>query len=284
MKPRQEFLALANVGKNTLRQQRGTPIGKTLSALGPPTLFPVGDPWRNRSPGARHGTARTKGTRPWSFFSAIAGHRVLSRTLISSIAPAATQKFARPRKIFSPLKAGEQWRTYYPPRHTGSWPLYARNVPLTHLPSYTLMADTRPNAGAAVAVRMPATQARLPEKSGQVTRHSRLFTSPVDGRSREGRFLGRWRIELKHHLGRDPSPVEAEIIDRIAWQKLHLARLDAKASSGASLSGEEIRLYTSLTSGIVRAMKSLGLRPAAPAQVTARQIMGLDPMPPGMIA
>ena len=58
MKPRQEFLALANVGKNTLRQQRGTPIGKTLSALGPPTLFPCWRPLAKPVTGgtARHGT------------------------------------------------------------------------------------------------------------------------------------------------------------------------------------------------------------------------------------
>jgi hypothetical protein len=122
-------------------------------------------------------------------------------------------------------------------------------------------------------VRMADGRAQLAENSGQVTRHSRLFTSPVDGRSREGRFLGRWRIELKRHLGREPSPVEAEIIDRIAWQKLHLARLDAKAAAGARLSGEEIRLYTSLTSGIVRAMRALGMKSSQPPVPSPQAIL-----------
>jgi hypothetical protein len=113
---------------------------------------------------------------------------------------------------------------------------------------------------------------------------SRDVVPKLDGRTRQSRRLGQMRREMSRHLDRQPSPVEAEIIDRIVWQKLHLARLDAKAAGGAQLSGDEIRLYTSLTSGIMRAMRALGLKAAAAPQLTARQLMGLDPMPAGIVA
>lgn len=106
---------------------------------------------------------------------------------------------------------------------------------------------------------------KMVETHPQVMRNSRLFTrGPIDGRSREGRYLGRIRQELVRHLGGNPSPVERQIIDRVAMLQLKLAQLDEKATSGG-LSEFELRAYTSLSSGLHRSLRALGIK-GAPAK------------------
>jgi hypothetical protein len=58
--------------------------------------------------------------------------------------------------------------------------------------------------------------------------------------------------------------VQLAIADRIAMQQLRLALLDEKAANGITLTDAEEKSYVSLTSGVIRAMKVLGLQPKAP--------------------
>lgn len=118
------------------------------------------------------------------------------------------------------------------------------------------------------------------KKQPEITRHSRLFSrGPIDGRSRSGRYLARCRAELRRHLGSEPSPVQLALTERIAMLQLRLMMLDERVATGAALSATEEKSYASLNSALARMMRELGIKAAAPKALTARQLMGLDPMP-----
>jgi hypothetical protein len=108
-------------------------------------------------------------------------------------------------------------------------------------------------------LKMARTGGDIDKRSGELTRHSRLFArGPVDGRSTEGRYLQRVRLELARQFGGNPSPIQNAMIERIAALRLRLIVLDEKAARGDVLSFEEERAYVSLSSSIVRALRELG--------------------------
>jgi hypothetical protein len=71
---------------------------------------------------------------------------------------------------------------------------------------------------------------------------------------------------LRRHLGDNPSPVQLAIIERVAMLQLRLVLLDKKAADGVVLTPSEEGSYASLNSALVRAMRALGLKAAAPRQ------------------
>lgn len=105
---------------------------------------------------------------------------------------------------------------------------------------------------------------RRRETRPKMSPRSRLLTHGcVDGRSREGRYLRACRAELAAHVGGEPSRAQAVLIDRIAWLRLHVVLFDEKIAAGETLSLHDGRMYMSFSNGIVRAMRELGLQPAA---------------------
>ena len=53
------------------------------------------------------------------------------------------------------------------------------------------------------------------------------------------------------------------LIDRCAWLRLHVMLLDEKIAGGESLTGHDQRSYLAFSNSLVRAMRELGMAPAA---------------------
>jgi hypothetical protein len=97
-----------------------------------------------------------------------------------------------------------------------------------------------------------------------LTPHSRLLARGcVDGRSREGRYLAACRAELVPHVGGNPSATQRVTIDRVAWLRLHVMLLDEKVAGGKALTEHDRRTYCAFSNSLVRAMRELGMAPAA---------------------
>jgi hypothetical protein len=108
----------------------------------------------------------------------------------------------------------------------------------------------------------------------KITPHSRLLARGcVDGRSREGRFLAAARAEMVAHVGGEVSAAQRVLIDRCAWLRLHVMLLDEKVASGASLTGHDQRSYLAFSNSLVRAMRELGMQPAAARQPTLQEYL-----------
>ena len=102
-----------------------------------------------------------------------------------------------------------------------------------------------------------------------LTPHSRLLARGcIDGRSREGRFLAAARAELVAHVGGNPSATQRVTIERVSWLRLHVMLLDEKVAGGKPLTEHDRRTYCAFSNSLVRAMRELGLKGAAPRQRT----------------
>jgi hypothetical protein len=101
-----------------------------------------------------------------------------------------------------------------------------------------------------------------------------------DGRTREARLLRETRARLVAHVGGSPSATQLAQIDRAAWLTLRLAQFDTLRARGEA--ADDV-LYLAWSNSLSRIMQRLGA-PAAAPKLTARQVMGLDPLPPGSVA
>jgi len=65
----------------------------------------------------------------------------------------------------------------------------------------------------------------------------------IDGRSSDGRFLRRVRLELSQHVGGKPSATQHALIDRIAWLRLRIAAMDSRTASAKQMTELDSRTY-----------------------------------------
>jgi hypothetical protein len=91
------------------------------------------------------------------------------------------------------------------------------------------------------------------------------------GSTKEGRKLSRVRSALRKQLGRPASPVERQLVSRIAWLRFHVASFDQAALRSGGLSvgqtAAALKTYASLASQLGRAEDDFDARcnvPAAP--------------------
>jgi hypothetical protein len=97
----------------------------------------------------------------------------------------------------------------------------------------------------------------------------------LDRRSKEYRLMAGVRAEMAAHVGGKPSATQKALIERVAWLTLHMAKIDAKAASGGSMSDHDHRHYLAWANTMARTMRTLGLdaapqRPLSPAEAMAR--------------
>src|SRR5579859_7878760 len=122
---------------------------------------------------------------------------------------------------------------------------------------------------------MPANAAPRPAEAAPPKRRGRRRALPgsgpgslalLDYRTREGRLLKHVRGELTAHIGGKPTAVQAALIDRAALLTLHVAMLDAKAlgpGGRPGMSGHDQRAYLAFSNSLARALRELGIEPAA---------------------
>ena len=80
----------------------------------------------------------------------------------------------------------------------------------------------------------------------------------IDGRSPEGRFLRRVRLELAGYVGGKPSATQHALIDRIAWLRLRIAAMDARTASTKQMTELDSRTYLAWVGSLSRLMRELG--------------------------
>jgi hypothetical protein len=115
----------------------------------------------------------------------------------------------------------------------------------------------------------------------QIPPGCRLTTAgKIDGRTKEAVLLRRVRRDLTAHVGGNPTATQRALIERAATISLQLARLDTDLAAGTPIDEER---YLSWSNSLARILARLGPAAALP-KLTARQLMGLDPMPAGMVA
>lgn len=102
-----------------------------------------------------------------------------------------------------------------------------------------------------------------------------------DGRSSRAKYLRRLRAELIAHLGQ-PTLVQEQLVDMAIADRFQLLCFEKRLADTGKLTPHERREMSAARTRFERTLLRLGVKAAAPAQLTARQIMGLDPMPPGM--
>ncbi|MGH7012549.1 MAG: hypothetical protein ACREEL_00065 [Stellaceae bacterium] len=105
---------------------------------------------------------------------------------------------------------------------------------------------------------MPFKARKLSPGSGPVV------LAKLDQRTREARLMAETRASLIHHLGGDPSPVQAALVDRIALLTLHVALFDRKALEAGGLDERDSRSYLAYSNSLARALRQLGLQGVAP--------------------
>lgn len=80
----------------------------------------------------------------------------------------------------------------------------------------------------------------------------------IDGRSADGRFLRRIRLELAQYVGGKPSATQHALIDRIAWLRLRIAAMDARTASAKQMTEMDSRTYLAWVGSLSRLMRELG--------------------------
>jgi hypothetical protein len=95
-----------------------------------------------------------------------------------------------------------------------------------------------------------------------MTRTKKARPSASQGTAAE-RLMSKVRTKLTEHVGGNPSPVEAELIERCARLRLHLELYDAKVAGGTALSEAELKQYLAFSDVLTRALNALGDRHVA---------------------
>jgi hypothetical protein len=81
----------------------------------------------------------------------------------------------------------------------------------------------------------------------------------IDGRSREGRFVGRIEAELIEQLGGLPSFGQRLLVRRAARAALKLELYDQKLTSG-DLTDHDSRMYGGLSNNLRLLLRELGVK------------------------
>jgi hypothetical protein len=84
----------------------------------------------------------------------------------------------------------------------------------------------------------------------------------IDARSKEARLLRRLRADMVKHLGREPSVIEAGLIERCCWLELRLRQLNEKLATG-TLTEHDHNYYLAWSNAYARTAARLGLEPAS---------------------
>lgn len=103
----------------------------------------------------------------------------------------------------------------------------------------------------------------------------------MDRRTRQARLLKHMEAELTRHVGGTPSATQRALIARCAMLTLHVAMLDARAlENGGAMTGHDQRAYLAFSNSLTRALRDLGLDPAAAAPPSLSDLLRSPPPSP----
>jgi len=109
---------------------------------------------------------------------------------------------------------------------------------------------------------MSTTHAKKIRSVGYETRPDRL--AKLDNRTREAALVRRTRDALTAHV-KNPSVVQAALIERAAWMTLRINLLEARFSSGEAMSDHAAKQYIALSNALRRTLDAIGIQ-ATPAR------------------
>jgi hypothetical protein len=111
---------------------------------------------------------------------------------------------------------------------------------------------------------------KSPSGHRSIKPYSRLFSKSVslelqlDGRSREGKFARRLELELREHVGPQPTVVQILAIKQAVRLSLQINTLNAKLMAG-SFTDHDRRAYAAFTNGYRLLLRELGVGATARA-------------------
>ncbi len=109
---------------------------------------------------------------------------------------------------------------------------------------------------------MSTTHAKKIRSVGYETRPDRL--AKLDNRTREAALVRRTRAELTAHV-KNPTVVQAALIERASWMTLRINLLEARLSGGEAMSDHAAKQYIALSNALRRTLDAIGIQ-AAPSR------------------
>ena len=91
-------------------------------------------------------------------------------------------------------------------------------------------------------------------------------------RSAEGRLFFGTIADLTAHVGGKPTPVQRELINRLAWLAVHLSMFDRDMVETGQLSARNSKQYLAWSNTqrlLLRELDSMGVEPAKPVNALA---------------
>jgi hypothetical protein len=94
----------------------------------------------------------------------------------------------------------------------------------------------------------------------------------LDGRTREAALKRRVSENLLRHLG-EASAVQRQLVDRAAMLTVHIELFDRRALASGGLDQGDAREYLDLNNSLVRILRQLGLKGAAPKVTSLAELI-----------
>ena len=94
-------------------------------------------------------------------------------------------------------------------------------------------------------------------------------------RSAEGRLFFGTIADLTTHVGGKPTPVQRELINRLAWLAVHLSMFDRDMVETGQLSARNAKQYLAWSNTqrlLLRELDSMGVEPTKPAASLAEYL------------
>jgi hypothetical protein len=89
----------------------------------------------------------------------------------------------------------------------------------------------------------------------------------LDQRTREAALIRRTRAELMGHV-KNPTVVQAALIERATWLTLRVNLLEAKLAAGGEMSDHAARSYIAFSNALRRTLGDIGIQPGAAPRLT----------------
>jgi hypothetical protein len=95
----------------------------------------------------------------------------------------------------------------------------------------------------------------------------------IDGRSAEAQAMKRIRDDLARHVGGNPSVTQKMLIERCAVLTLRIQLMDRQQLRDSVLTERNAREYLCWTNSLSRLLRQLGMKGAAPRQLSPIEVM-----------
>ncbi len=101
----------------------------------------------------------------------------------------------------------------------------------------------------------------MPGKVRHIGPYSRPDSlAKLDRRTREWRYIQGVVAQLTKHVGGNPSPVQAALIQRAAWLSIRVAVFDKKFARTSTMSERDSNTYIAWSNCLTRTLTKIGLK------------------------